>query len=139
MSKIYTAAFIWLSVLFLLGFCASVEIRADDPKPEEIVAKHLDSIGTKEKRAAIKNQMAVGTGQFSVLRSSVNTKGKRPVGGAVFLSEASKIFIGAKYDVIEYPFDEIVYNAKSVGVPFDSSGNRPILGNIISAHSYLVS
>jgi hypothetical protein len=139
MSKIYTAAFAWLSVLFLLGFCASEEVRADDPKPEEIVAKHLDSIGTKEKRATVKNQMAAGTGQFSVLRSSVNTKGKRPVGGAVFLSEASKIFIGAKYDVIEYPFDEIVYNAKNVGVPFDSSGNRPILGNIILSHSYLVS
>jgi hypothetical protein len=139
MSKIYSATFVWLSVLFLLGSCASIEVRADDPKPEEIIAKHLDSIGTKEKRAAVKNQMALGTGQFNVLRSSIFTKGKRVLGGAVFLSEASKIFIGAKYDVPEYPFDEIVYDAKSVGVPFSSSGRRPILGDIILAHRYLVS
>ena len=139
MSKIYSAAFVWLSVLFFLGFCASVEVRAEDPKPEEIVAKHLDSIGTKEKRAAIKNQMAVGTGQFSVVRSPAFTKGKRLLGGAVFLSEADKLFIGAKYDAPEYPFDEIVYDAKSVGVPFSSVGKRPILGDIILAHTYLVS
>lgn len=139
MSKIYSVAFVRLSILFLLGFSFLVEVRADDPKPEEIIAKHLDSVATKEKRAAVKNRMALGTGQFSVLRSTVNTKGKRPLGGAVFLSEANKMFIGAKYDVVEYPFDEIVYNAKSVGVPFNGSGKRPILGDIILAHSYLVS
>lgn len=139
MSKFYSKLFACLSLLLVSSLFTAVEVKADDPKPEEIVAKHLDSIGTQEKRAAVKNQMAVGTAQFSVLKSAAFTRGKRAIGAAVILSEGSKMFLGAKYEAPEYPFDEILFDAKSVNVPFTPSGNRPLLGELILKHRYLVS
>ncbi len=127
-----------ISLLFVLCFFASVEVSADDPKPEEIVAKHLDSIGTKEKRAEIKNQMGIGSAKFNVVRSPVYATYKIPAGGAVFLSEANKLFIGTKFDAPDYPFDEFIYNGKKVSIPYVQDGRRSILGNFIASHTYLI-
>ena len=41
--------------------------HAADAKPEEIVAKHLDSIGTADARAAITSRAAQGTLRFKIL------------------------------------------------------------------------
>ncbi len=51
--------------LLLIGFCGSA--YPADMKPEEIVAKNLDSIGTAEARAAIKSRAVQGTLRFRVL------------------------------------------------------------------------
>jgi hypothetical protein len=51
--------------LLLTGFFGAA--RAADMKPEEIVAKHLDSIGTAEARAAIKSLAVQGTLHFKLL------------------------------------------------------------------------
>jgi len=44
---------------------------ADDTKPEEIVAKHLDSLGTAEARAAVKSRVLQGTLHFKDLVGNV--------------------------------------------------------------------
>ncbi|MFZ0939596.1 MAG: hypothetical protein WAN63_09220 [Candidatus Sulfotelmatobacter sp.] len=54
----------------ILGLVFTVLLRpahAADMKPEDIVAKHLDSIGTAEARAAIKSRAVQGTLHFKVL------------------------------------------------------------------------
>jgi hypothetical protein len=51
--------------LSLAGFFYSA--RAADTKPEEIVAKHLDSIGTAQARAAITSRAIQGTLRFKIL------------------------------------------------------------------------
>lgn len=138
MSKFYSILFVYFSLLF---FCllTSVAVKAQDPKPEEIIAKHLESIGTKEKRAAVKNQMVVGTVQLKILRSPVYTRGKEIAGRAVLLSEAEKLFLGTKFDSLDYPFDEINYDGKTVNSPFVNSGKRSVLGNFLISHRYLFS
>lgn len=139
MSKLYSKSLACLSLLFLLCLCTTFEVKADDPKPEEIIAKHLDSIGTKEKRDAIKNQMVVGTAQFDVLRSPTYTKGRISAGRTIFLSEADKMFIGMRFESLDYPFDEIVYDSKEVKVAYIKPGNRSVLGNFIVGNRYLIS
>lgn len=138
MSKFYLQSLVCLSFLFLC-LLTSVTVKADDPKPEEIIVKHFDSIGTKEKRAEIKNQMAMGTARFDVLRSPTYTISKTSAGRAVFLSEADKIFLGMKFESTDYPFDEILYDAKNVNVAYIKPGNRSVLGNFIISHRYLIS
>jgi hypothetical protein len=138
MSKFYLQSFVSFSLLFLC-LITSVAVKADDPKPEGIIAKHFDSIGTKEKRAEIKNQMAMGTARFDVLRSPTYTISKTSAGRAVFLSEADKIFLGMKFESTDYPFDEILYDAKNVNVAYIKPGNRSVLGNFIISHRYLIS
>jgi len=51
--------------LSLAGFFRSA--HGADMKPEEIVAKHLDSIGTAEARAAIKSRAVQGKLRFKIL------------------------------------------------------------------------
>jgi len=127
-----------LSILFaFLVFSTTAltqELKADD-----VLAKHLDSIGTKEKRAEIKNRITIGTAQFDVLRSPTYTKGKLSSGKVVFLSEAGKIFLGTKYESLDYPFDEIVYDGKDLNVAYINPGNRSVLGNFVISHRYLFS
>lgn len=126
--------------LFLLFVFSYTAVKADDmPKPEEIIAKHLDSIGTKEKRAQIKNMMAIGTANFNILRSPTYSRGKLTPGKVVFLSESNKSFFGTKYDSIDYPFDEIVYDSQNINVAYIKPGNRSVLGNFIIGNRYIIS
>jgi outer membrane lipoprotein-sorting protein len=97
---------------------------------EEIIAKQLDSIGTKEKRAEIKNMMILGTAGSNVLRSATFNFSNIS-GYAVFLSETNKIYYGMKFDFINYPFDEIVYDNKSVDTAYIKPGQRSALGYYI--------
>jgi hypothetical protein len=55
------------SVLALILASCSRPAPAADMKPEEIVAKHLDSIGTADARAAIKSRAVQGSLRFKVL------------------------------------------------------------------------
>lgn len=140
MVKFYTKSFKCRSFFFVLCLFTSVQVRADEPpKPEEIIAKHLDSIGTKEKRTAIQNQIAIGSAQFDIVRSPTYTKGKISAGRIVFLSQANKIFLGMKFESLDYPFDEIVYDDRNVNVAYINPGNRSVLGNFIISHRYIIS
>ena len=139
MSKLYSKPLARFTALLLFGLFAFIGVRADNPKPEEIIDKHLASIGTKETRAKLQNQMAIGTAQFDILRSATYTISKISNGKVVVLSEADKVFFGLKFDSPEYPFDEIVFDSQNVNVAFIKSGNRSILGNFIVSHRYLIS
>ena len=113
--------------LFLLTFSTSF---AQKMKVEDIIAKHLDSIGTKEKRTEIKNQMIIGTANYKVLRSSTFAVGKSS-GNAVFISEADKFYFGMKFDSLGYPIDEIVYDGESVNTAYVTPGQRSTLSYFI--------
>jgi hypothetical protein len=45
---------------------SSAVMRAADMKSEDVVAKHLDSIGTAEVRAAAKSRVVQGTSLFKI-------------------------------------------------------------------------
>lgn len=53
-----------LALSFAGWFCSA---HAADTKPEDIVAHHLDSIGTAEARAAVRSRAVQGTLRFKVL------------------------------------------------------------------------
>lgn len=55
----------WVLMLSLAGLVYLA--HAADSKPEEIVAKHLDSIGTSEARAAVKSRVVQGALRFKIL------------------------------------------------------------------------
>lgn len=58
----------------IIGVVAAVVLRtaivpvlhAADMKPEEIVARHLDSIGTAEVRASAKSRIVQGTSHYKI-------------------------------------------------------------------------
>jgi hypothetical protein len=58
----------WQILVLALPIAACIgSAHAGDLKPEDIVAKHLESIGTAEARAAIRSRVAQGTLRFKIL------------------------------------------------------------------------
>lgn len=101
--------------------------------PEEIVAKHLDSIGSKEKRAELKNLLVSGSVTFSILRSASVVQG---VG--VFLSENNKLYFGTKFNSVDYPFEEIVSDGNKSNIAFIRPGIRSALGTFLTSQSSII-
>jgi hypothetical protein len=111
--------------LFLLIILASASITAAELSVEEIISKHLASIGTKEKRDEIKTQMATGMSEFASKLPPKRTTGK----GAI-VSEAGELLFITSFASNEYPLERIGYFKGSVNIP---------LGAFVADHSSLLS
>jgi len=66
---------------------ASLSMAADQPKPEDVIARHLDSIGTPGARAAVKSRGIQGALHFKVLSSGSGQPSQR--GGNALGDEVS--------------------------------------------------
>lgn len=129
-----TTLYIVLIFLGVVGFgpTASSEQKM---KAEDVVAKHLESIGTAEARAAIKNRVAVGTLVVSFQTPSV---GQTP-GRIVLASEGEKNLVGMMFDnVPNYPHEKLGYDGKNVTVSYVRPGARSALGDFLQMHKSII-
>src|SRR4051812_6613458 len=108
-SKIFKKA---ATIGFLMVLSMSF-VKAEDLKAEEIVAKHLESIGTKEKREEVKNRMVLGISEFHSKLPARKTGGKM-----IIVSETNNLFFASSFNSENYPFEKIGYFAGKVNVPF---------------------
>src|SRR6476469_960600 len=121
--KIFKNLVVLSAVLSVLSIAAT----AQKLKAEDVIARHLDSIGTAEARAAVKNMIAVGdaTAQF------VSTKNQPVQGRAVFASEGQKSFIGMTMNSSLYPSERFIYDGKKLSVAAVQVNSRSVLGNFL--------
>ena len=105
-----------------------------DLKTDEIIAKHLESIGTKEKLAGIKNRLVMGASSFESKLPSKKTGGK-----ALIVSEGTNLYFIASFASKEYPFEKIGYFNDKMSLPFVTSGARSPLGAFIADHEKVLS
>jgi hypothetical protein len=113
---------------------SSLSVLADDKlKAEEIIAKHLDSIGTKEKREGIKNRTFTSQIQFSYVGSPTVT-----IGRGVLASEGEKNLWGMILNSNDYPQDRFSYNGDEVKVAFIKPGVYSVLGDFIFSNRGLL-
>lgn len=112
----------------------SVFVVAQDLKPEEIIAKHISSLGAKEKRNLVKNRLAVATSEFIVKVPYAKLEGK-----AVLASDVTNTFLLSSFDSPEYPFEKIGYFKNKVDIPFIVSGRRSPLGGFLFIHNKILS
>ncbi len=117
-----------LAMIFIL--LSSVGVSGQKMKPEEIIAKHLETIGTAEKRKNLKNQVATGLVSYTVLRKGTGGNGK-----IVFASEADKILFGMTFAIPSYPAETIIFDGKKSKVAFAISNARSELGDFIYRYS----
>lgn len=101
----------FISVLAALLILVSLAPAAE-LKPEELVAKHLDSIGTADARKAIKSRVAQGTAQYTILVGGAGTQ----EGKAVLVSEQNKIHLLFKFPNNIYRGEQIVTDGSKVEV-----------------------
>lgn len=109
--------------------------HAQKLKPEEIVAKNLDSIAPIDVRAAFKTFIAVG----EVTVNYVTQKNPSASGRVVLASAGDRSFIGYSLNASDYPSERIVFDGNKTSVDFVRPGNRSTLGNFIISNGALVS
>lgn len=100
---------------------------AQKMKPEDVVARHLESIGTAEDRAAAKSRLTQGVVSL-VVRSPGHGTGS---GAAVMFSEGDKSAIAMNFGSPSYPFDKFGFDGDKLTVAYQKPGIRSQLGDFV--------
>ncbi len=123
-----------LPLFLLIVACSSMWLSAQNLKPEEIIAKHLNAVGSKGDRDALKSIMALGASEFESNVPVVKGGGK-----AVVVSDPGNLFFIISLNSKEYPFEKIGYFDGKTSLPFTTAGSRSLLGSFLSDHQLMLS
>ena len=102
-------------------------------KPEEVVTRHLESIGSAKERGAIKTRIISGTSQVVFRTTPVG----QAVGRAVLASEGIKNLIGMSFPSPVYPREELGFNGNSFIAAYSTPGTRSSLGSFLMTHDLI--
>lgn len=120
--------------VFGIFLASGLSAQAQKLKPEEILSKHLDSIASAEKRAALKS--FISTGEVRV--TNITRKSQPSVGRVVLASMGTKSFIGMSLNSNDNPKEMIVFDGKKTRVDFTIPGQRSLLGALLQSNSMMV-
>lgn len=122
---------ILIGVLFAAAAVAGSTPASDDKiTAEQILTKHLESIGTAEARAAITSRLELGTVTSTLL---IGGSGQIK-GNAVIASTGSKCLFGAVFTNQEYPHDKMAFNGKQLTIAELSPGNYSRLASFFKRY-----
>jgi len=127
--SIKTAASFVTSVA-MLCFAVSACFATQKLRPEDVVAKHLESIGTEKARSAITTRIIAGTSHVIFRTTPVG----QASGRAVLASDGLKSLIGMSFRSPVYPREEFGFNGNSFIAAFVTPGVRSSLGSFLMNH-----
>ncbi len=120
--------------VLIFYLCATaLPAREQKLQVEEVVAKHLGSIGTAEARASIKSRLASGTAEVVLRLGGQGTLS----GKGQMLSEGRKLRMAFTFDSFDYPGEQIVFNGEKVDVGRVGTGQRSPLSNFLYAYDVI--
>lgn len=129
--KIFNSSFITVVLLTLIFACFTTSSLAQEKmSPEDIIAKHLESIGTAEARAAMKSVTIIGTSKATFFGRG----GGVAEGLSVVASKGDKYMVAMKFNNPEYQFESMGWDTKNFSVGFASPGNRSVLGQFLETN-----
>lgn len=121
---------IFTTVLASIFFAAPMSHAHEKFTPEEIVSKHLDSIGSEKARSAVTTRIIAGTSHVIFRTTPVG----QATGRAVLASEGLKSLIGMSFRSPVYPQEEFGFNGNSFIAAFVTPGIRSSLGSFLMNH-----
>ena len=121
-------------VLVMTLHAAADTVLAQKMKPEEVVAKHLESIGAVETRESINSRIITGTVVVTFREPGTGQLGGR----AVIASESSKSMMGLIFENSNYPHEKIGYDGEDVTASYVRPGIRSALGNFFMTYKNMV-
>ncbi len=114
-NRLYKA--LLFSLALLLGLSSAVPSQAADMKPEDILAKHLDSVGTAPARAAAKSRVVEGTVAYRILVGGAgNLEGK-----SVLVSQDQKLHFMMKLNNNLYRGEQFVFDGNKDEISFSTA------------------
>jgi hypothetical protein len=131
----FTAIVSRIAMAALFFAPASPLLRAADMKPEDVVARHLDAIGTVAARAAAKSRIVQGTAQFKMrVGGSGNLQGT-----SALVSEGRKSVLMIKLANNDYYGEQFVTDGNKVSVSATTSNHRwSDFGEFVRSHDQIV-
>lgn len=118
-------------MLIVLSLSVSA-LFAQKMNAEDILAKHLDSIGSAKNREAVKTRIIVSDVEF--LLQSQNPI----VGKSLIASSTEGAIFGINLDTVNYRLDKFSYDGKKVRVGFITPGVRSPLSGFIFSYGDLL-
>lgn len=120
-------------VLIATGLC-TLPARADDKlKPEDLVAKHLESIGTAEARARVNGTRIKGTGSVAV-----KLCGEGQIEGQILLASTDAAnLINMDFGVQAYPQEALRFDGKRFATSQLKPGSRTCLAQFFLENEVL--
>jgi hypothetical protein len=118
-------------------FCLqSALVFAADPKVEDIVARHLDSIGTTEARAASKTRVVQGQSEFKI---RVGGGGSRLPGTSGLVSDGRKSVLLIKLSNGDYRGEQFVTDGDAVRIAATTANHRrSSLGDFVYSQDQII-
>ncbi|HEX8474065.1 MAG TPA: hypothetical protein VF666_08545 [Pyrinomonadaceae bacterium] len=110
---------------------ASAAVAGEKLKPEEVVSKHLDSIGAKEARDSVTSRVIVGTCKYSYRARGVG----QTTGRVVLASEGEKSLIGMEFPEADYPHERLGFDGRKFSTGYIRPGTRTVFGDFLYGHS----
>lgn len=130
--------------LFLPLFAAILTVPVCTPEDlvsgqklsvEDIIAKHLDSIGSAQAREAVKSRFAVGTVEFAEMIS----RSVRIPGAAELSFTGRKTIVKFRFGQLSYPGEQFVFDGNRVDVAPIDVGSPSSLGRFIYEQTEMMS
>lgn len=119
-----------VSVSFLLIFAFTTFAAGADITAEDVIKRHVQSLGTPEALAAAKHRIIQGKAKGRVVQASIT----EVVGTAVLISTEEKRIINLAFETVgalDYSKETLLYDGKTVTAPFINSSQRSALGDFI--------
>lgn len=126
-NKIHFSKLSVFVLALMFGLFTNLSAAGDKMKPEEVVAKHLESIGTAEARAAMKSATIIGDSKVTFF----GTGGGFAEGISVLASEGDKYLVAMKFNNPAYPFEKIGFDGDEFSVGYIKPGKRSALGDFL--------
>jgi hypothetical protein len=124
-----------LSAFFVLfASLLSTTVFSQKMKAEDVLAKHLDSIGTAEARSTNTSRVVVGDANVKFL----SQKNQPAQGRIVLASVGEKMFWGLNLNAADYPAEKFSYDGNRAKAGFVRAGTRSILGNFIISNNVIL-
>ena len=124
-----------LTLLFLTNVSGVVKPAADNVKPEEIVAKHVEAIGTSEARSSNRSRVVAGT---SLMNLRTGGRGNSS-GPALLASQKQRVLLKAEFTSPSYPFEKLGFDGKKLHAKQYAPGVRSPLAEFFLSHETLFS
>lgn len=117
-----------ITVLLLAAPPVVIHAGTSQVSADELIAHHLDAIGTAEDRAKAKSRLAQGTAQFKELVGGAGTLD----GKSAFVSEGDKLHFMMKFNNNEYRGEQFIFNGSKVEVSTATARqSRSALGGFV--------
>ena len=128
-----------ISVVFLVllsfSLAVAVPVPEEKMKAEEVIAKHLASIGSPEALAAAKTRIMVGDVKA---RLKISNAVRELVGPAQFASDGNRVLVAMALNATNYPYEKAGYDGDKITIAGLPTGGRSQLSSFLMSQDLIM-